>query len=152
MRTPLYALLNVNAAGFDQLLSSWAFYGLALLARRRQRGAARARARRARPPGSPTSVAFGAWFMGSVYYASGAAGRPTLYSFPHRRTPLLVPFAVAAAAFAVGMLVRSRVKPFQPTLLLDGLIVSLAAGALRGRRDVATVSCAAPRRAPPCSR
>ena len=27
----LYALLNVNAAGFDQLLSSWAFYGLALL-------------------------------------------------------------------------------------------------------------------------
>ena len=28
------------------------------------------------------------------------------------------------------MLVRSRVKPFQPTILLDGLIVSLAAGAL----------------------
>ena len=28
------------------------------------------------------------------------------------------------------MLVRSRVKPFQPTILLDGLIVSLAVGAL----------------------
>jgi two-component system cell cycle response regulator len=42
---------------------------------------------------------------------------------------VLIPFAGAAAA-ALAMLVRSRVQPFQPTLLLDGLIVSLAAAAV----------------------
>ena len=57
-------------------------------------------------------------------------------STPSRSTDaLLAPFA-GAAAFAVGMLVRSRVKPFQPTILLDGLIVSLAVGAAGRRRDV----------------
>ena len=57
-----------------------------------------------------------------------AAQTQHLYAFPWR-TRCWLPFA-GAAALAVAMLVRSRVKPFQPTILLDGLIVSLAAGAL----------------------
>ena len=123
----LYALLNVNAAGFDQLLSSWAFYGLALLAL----GASVARpglVHDERAAWVAACAAFAAWFMGSVYYASGGGTDQSLYSLP-LADALLVPFAVAAAA-TIGMLARSRVRPFQPTVLLDGLIVSLAAGAI----------------------
>jgi diguanylate cyclase (GGDEF)-like protein len=123
-----YALLGTGAAdGSGQLAASWAFYALALLAV----GASVARSglvHDERPAWLATSVAFGAWFIGSVYYASGGGAEDTLYSFSLVDV-LLVPFA-AAAAFGVAMLVRSRVKPFQPTILLDGLIVSLGAGAV----------------------
>ena len=63
--------------------------------------------------------------MGSVFYAGGGGAEQDLYAFPMADV-LLLPFAGAAAA-TVAILVRSRVKPFQPTILLDGLIVSLAA-------------------------
>jgi diguanylate cyclase (GGDEF)-like protein len=107
--------------------ASWAFYGLALLAV----GASVARSglvHDERPAWIATTVAFGAWFIGSVYYASGGNAEHSLYSFALIDVAL-VPFA-GAAAFGVAMLVRSRVAPFQPTIVLDGLIVSLAAGAL----------------------
>ena len=123
-----YTLFGAGASDrLGDLAASWAFYGLALLAV----GASVARSglvHDERPAWVATSVAFGAWFIGSVYYASGGSVDDSLYSF-QLEDALLAPFAVAAA-FAVGMLVRSRVKPFQPTILLDGLIVSLAVGAL----------------------
>ena len=124
-----YALFGPGSGdGLGELAASWAFYGLALLARRARAWHARDWSTTSARHGSPTSVAFGAWFIGSVYYASGGSAEDDLYSFP-LVDALLAPFA-GAAAFAVAMLVRSRVKPFQPTILLDGLIVSLAAGAL----------------------
>ena len=122
-----YAVLNVDAAGFDQFFSTWAFYGLALLVL----GAGVARAglvHDERTAWAPACAAFGAWFMGSVYYAGGGGVDQDLYSYP-LADALLIPFAGAAAA-AVAILVRSRVTPFQPTILVDGLIISLAATAL----------------------
>jgi two-component system, cell cycle response regulator len=123
-----YALFGPEStSGWGDMAASWAFYGLALVAV----GASVARSglvHDERPAWIATSVAFGAWFIGSVYYASGGSVDDTLYSF-NIDDALLAPFA-CAAAFAVAMLVRSRVKPFQPTILLDGLIVSLSVGAL----------------------
>ncbi|MGH2979751.1 MAG: HD domain-containing phosphohydrolase [Solirubrobacterales bacterium] len=123
-----YALFAANpASGPGQLAASWTFYALALLAV----GASVARSglvHDERPAWIATSVAFGAWFIGSVYYASGGSAEASLYAFSTVDV-VLAPFA-GAAVFALAMLVRSRVKPFQPTILLDGMIVSLAAGAL----------------------
>ena len=124
-----YALLNVQNAGFDTLFSSWAFYGLALLVV----GAAVARpglVHDERRTWTIAAVAFAAWFMGSIFYASGGDTEKDLYAFPVADA-VLVPFGVAAGA-AMAMLVRSRLQPFQPTLLLDGLIVSLATAAVVG--------------------
>ena len=119
--------MHVDAGGLDRFFSSWAFYGLALIVL----GASVARpglVHDERTAWTAACAAFAAWFIGSVYYASGGDIEHDLYSFP-TADALLVPFAVAAAA-ALALLVRSRVKPFQPTLLLDGLIVSLGVGAL----------------------
>ena len=124
-----YALLNVQAAGFDTLFSSWAFYGLALLVL----GAAVARpglVHDERRTWTVAGVAFAAWFMGSIFYASGGDTEKDLYAFP-LADALLVPFGAAAAA-TLAMLARSRVTPFQPTVLLDGLIIALAAGTVVG--------------------
>ena len=124
-----YAVLKVEAASFDTLFSSWAFYGLALLVL----GAAVARPgliHDERRAWTAACVAFAAWFMGSIFYASGGNTEKDLYAFP-LADALLVPFGVAAA-IAIATLVRTRVKPFQPTLLLDGLIVSLAVAAVIG--------------------
>jgi diguanylate cyclase (GGDEF)-like protein len=123
-----YTLFGGNSSeGVGQQAATWAFYALALLVV----GASVARSglvHDERPAWMATSVAFGAWFIGSVYYSNGGSADETLYS-ASLVDLLLVPFA-GPAIFAVGLLVRSRVKPFQPTLLLDGLIVSLSAGAL----------------------
>ena len=124
-----YAILNVRTAGFDTVFSSWAFYGLALLVL----GAAVARpglVHDERRAWTAAALAFAAWFMGSIFYASGGNAEKDLYVFP-LADALLVPFGAAAGA-AIAMLVRSRIKPFQPTLLLDGLIISLAAGSVVG--------------------
>ena len=121
----IHALLTNPAGG--GLYSGWAFYVLALLVL----GAGIARGglvHDERATWTAASAAFAAWFMGSVFYASGGGTDEDLYAFP-LADALLLPFA-AAAAVAAATLVRSRVRPFQPTILLDGLIVSLAAGAL----------------------
>ena len=121
-----YALLS-DQAGDGAILSDWVFYGLALLVL----GAGVARGglvHDERATWAAASAAFGAWFMGSVFYASGGGAEQDLYAFPVTDA-LLLPFA-AAAGGAAATLARSRVRPFQPTILLDGLIVSLAAGAL----------------------
>jgi diguanylate cyclase (GGDEF)-like protein len=129
-----YALLKHHGGGGD-LFSDWAFYGLALLVL----GAGVARGglvHDERVAWTAGSVAFGAWFMGSVFYASGGAEQD-LSGFPVADA-LLLPFA-AAAGLAVAKLVRSRVTPFQPTILLDGLIVALAAGAVTATIMYATI-------------
>ena len=76
----LYALGPATDA-VGELASSWAFYGLALLAV----GASVARSRTGprRAPGvDPHHVAFGAWFIGSIYYAAGGSVGHNLYSIP----------------------------------------------------------------------
>jgi two-component system, cell cycle response regulator len=127
----LHAAYVLFATGSDEglgkLAASWAFYGLALLAV----GASVARSglvHDERPAWIATSVAFGAWFIGSVFYASGGSTESSLYSFP--LVDVVLTLFVVPAAFALAMLVRSRVKPFQPTILLDGLIVSLSVAAI----------------------
>ncbi len=121
-----YALLGPHA-GLDRHFSTWAFYGLALLVL--AAGVARAGlVHDERRAWAAAAAAFAAWFMGSVFYASGGGVEKDLYAFP-MADALLVPFAAAAAA-TMAILLSSRVKPYQPTLLLDGLIVSLAAGAV----------------------
>jgi diguanylate cyclase (GGDEF)-like protein len=110
----------------NMLDSNWIFYGLALLVL--VAGVARGVfVHDERAPWAPAAVAFGAWFIGSVFYASGGAEQE-LNAFP-LADALLLPFGLAAGA-AVVTVMRSGVTPFQPTLLLDGLIVSLAAGAV----------------------
>ena len=78
-----YALFGPDSdQRVGELAASWAFYGLALLAV----GASVARSglvHDERPAWIATSVAFGAWFIGSVYYASGGSVDDTLYSFSH---------------------------------------------------------------------
>ncbi len=121
-----YVALNRHADGIAGLSSSWAMFGPALLVL--AAGVARVGLMAEdRAAWAAAGAAFAAWFIGSTYYASGAAGDADMYSFP-LADALLLPFAGAAAA-AVAMLVRARVKPFQPTILLDGLIISLAVGA-----------------------
>ncbi len=76
-----YAILDVQAAGFDTLFSSWAFYGLALLVL----GAAVARpglVHDERRAWTAAAVAFAAWFMGSIFYATGGNAEKDLYAFP----------------------------------------------------------------------
>ena len=122
-----YAALNLQADGFDELFSSWALYGLAVLVL--AGGVARAGlVHDERSAWTAACAAFAAWFMGSLYYAGGGGPELDLYAFPVADV-LLLPFAGAAAA-TVAILVRSRVESFQPTILLDGLIVSVAAGAV----------------------
>ena len=121
-----YALLQEHA-GAGEPVSNWTFYGLALIVL--AAGVARGGlVHDERTTWAAASAAFGAWFMGSVFYASGGAAEQDLNGFPLADV-LLLPFAGAAAATAAG-LVRSRVTPFQPTFLLDALIVALAAGAV----------------------
>jgi diguanylate cyclase (GGDEF)-like protein len=75
----------------------------------------------------PATVAFTAWFVGSLYYDSSAhLGSPS--SFQLVDAVLLL--SAGFAALALARLVTSRVEHFQPTLLLDGLIVALATAAL----------------------
>ena len=121
-----YAVLK-EQAGAGEPVSNWVFYGLALLVL--AAGVARGGlVHDERTTWAAGSAAFGAWFMGSVFYASGGAVEQDLHGCPVADV-LLLPFTAAAAAAAAG-LVRSRVTPFQSTFLLDGLIVALAAGAV----------------------
>jgi two-component system cell cycle response regulator len=80
-----------------------------------------------RPVWIPATIAFAAWFAGTLYYD----GTDHLGSLPafHAADVALLSFG-ASAALAIGRLVRSRVDHFQPTILLDGLIVALATASL----------------------
>ena len=86
--------------------------------------------------------------MGSIFYASGGDAEKDLYAFP-LADALLAAVRAPRPPSRSRCSCRSRVKPFQPTLLLDGLIVSLAAGAVVGRPDGRDRSCTASRRARP---
>ena len=72
-----YALLSEPGGG--ELVSDWTFYGLALLVM----GAGVARGglvHDERATWAAASAAFGAWFMGSVFYASGGGAEQDLYA------------------------------------------------------------------------
>lgn len=77
----------------------------------------------------PATLAFAAWFAGSLYY-DGSQPMHSVASF-HPVDLILLSFG-APAVLALGRLVKSRVEPFQPTILLDGLIVALATAAIGG--------------------
>jgi two-component system, cell cycle response regulator len=76
----------------------------------------------------PGAIAFGAWLIGSVYYLGANKGTHSLAGFWIGDIFLLS--AGFVAALGLGRLVKDRVSPFQPTILLDGVIVALAAAAL----------------------
>jgi two-component system, cell cycle response regulator len=74
----------------------------------------------------PATVALAAWLGGSLYYDDlDALGSPSAI----RAADLALLAFGLPASLAVGRLVRSRVEGFRPTIVLDGLIVALAASA-----------------------
>jgi diguanylate cyclase (GGDEF)-like protein len=76
----------------------------------------------------PATIAMVGWFAGTVAYAAGGDALGALSSLSPGDLALACCFAPAAVA--LERLVRARVEPFQRTVLLDGLIFALAAGAL----------------------
>ena len=110
-----YALFGPGSSDrLGELAASWAFYGLALLAV----GASVARSglvHDERPAWVATSIAFGAWFIGSVSYASGGSVDDTLYSFSIDDA-LLAPFAVRGrvCGWDAGALAREAVPAHDP--------------------------------------
>ena len=76
----------------------------------------------------PAAIAFVAWFVGSAYYAGSNRSLESLSAFLTGDMILLC-FG-AAAALAAGRLVKARIEPFQPTILLDAVVIALASSAL----------------------
>jgi two-component system cell cycle response regulator len=120
------ALLGLGDEMLDGDLSNGIFYALLLLA-------ATACVTRAgldegeREVWIAAGAAMSAWAAGSIHYAgTGSLERLTSTWVGD---PVLLGF-FAAAALALGLLVRNQVQPFQPTILLDGVIVTLAAAAV----------------------
>jgi diguanylate cyclase (GGDEF)-like protein len=115
-----------GGGSLDGFFSTWVFYGLAV-------GAVTACIARAyldeaeRDLWITSSLAMCAWLVGSAHYRSGEA-TDRVASFWGGDVLLLCFFG--AAAVALGLLVRRRVRPYQPTFLLDGAIVALAVSAL----------------------
>jgi two-component system, cell cycle response regulator len=73
----------------------------------------------------PAAIAGGAWFVGSAYYGAPGPALERLSSFSFADLALVLFFA--PAALALGRLVPRQIEPFQPTILLDGVIISLGA-------------------------
>ena len=86
----------------------------------------------------PVALAFAAWFAGSAYYAGSDRHLETLSTFVAGDMVLLC-FA-AAAALGAGRLVRARVEPFTPTILLDGMVIAVAVSALGAALMAETLS------------
>ena len=118
------ALFEVGRGPLHTLLVTWAFYVLALGAL--ATCVAQIRARQSEHDvWIPAAVAMGAWVVGSFYYRGSGVAHSSAWSVDL----VLVCFA-GAAALALGRFVRRRVQPYQATILFDGVIVALAAGAL----------------------
>jgi diguanylate cyclase (GGDEF)-like protein len=119
-----HALLGVGGSG---AFATVVFFGLAIFAA----GALIARAgtdETEREVWIAGSAAMTAWALGSFYYAGTDSNPERLASF-WEGDPVLFCF-FAAAALALGLLVRHQVRPFRPTMLLDGLVVALATAAV----------------------
>jgi two-component system cell cycle response regulator len=86
----------------------------------------------------PAAIAFAAWFAGSAYYAGSDRTIESLSAFLGGDVVLLS-FGTAAL-LAGARLVRARVKPFAPTILLDALVVALASSALGAALMAETLS------------
>ena len=86
----------------------------------------------------PAAIAFVAWFVGSAYYAGSDRTIDSLSDFLGGDVLLL---SVGAAAVLAGArLVRARVDPFAPTILLDALVVALTSAALGATLMAETLS------------
>ena len=86
----------------------------------------------------PAAIAFAAWFVGSAYYAGTDRSIDSLSAFLGGDVALLC-FG-AAAVLAGGRLVKSRLEPFAPTILLDTLVVAVACSALGAALMAETLS------------
>jgi two-component system cell cycle response regulator len=86
----------------------------------------------------PAAIAFSAWFAGSAYYAGTDRSIHSLSDFLGGDLVLLS-FG-AAAALAAARLLRSRVEPYAPTILLDALIIAVATSALGAALMAETLS------------
>src|SRR5919197_4499767 len=72
----------------------------------------------------PTTVAFAAWFAGSLYYSDlDRIGSPAAFRLAD---VLLLSFGLVAA-LAAGRLAKSRVEGSQPPILPEGLSVAFTA-------------------------
>jgi diguanylate cyclase (GGDEF)-like protein len=119
--------LHGTQAVFAGGASTWLFYGLAVLAVAAMVARA-ATTEQDRGVWVPAAIAMSAWFLGSALYVGNGEALRSLASFWSGDLVLLASFAVAA--LALGRFARARVEPFQATVLLDGVIVAFAAGAL----------------------
>jgi two-component system cell cycle response regulator len=74
----------------------------------------------------PATAAFAAWLGGSLYYDDlDKLASPSAF----RAADIVLLSFGLPAALAAGRFVRSRIEGFKPTIVLDGLIVALTAGA-----------------------
>src|SRR5436309_1487305 len=106
------------------VLGTWAFYGLAsaaLIACFARIGTHDSR----QDIWIPVAIAMTGWLAGTFHYRESGASITSFWPGDIALVALIVP-----AAFAIGRLVRRQVQPFQGTILLDGVIVALAAGSL----------------------
>jgi diguanylate cyclase (GGDEF)-like protein len=122
-----HALFDPGRGPVEGLFNIWIFYGLAF-------GAVGACSVRAAVSDEDREIwiagglAMIAWGAGSLYYGTAADPLDRLSSFWAGDLVLLCFFV--PAALALGYLVRRQVQPFQPTILLDGVIIALAAAAV----------------------
>ncbi|KKL75556.1 hypothetical protein LCGC14_2053720, partial [marine sediment metagenome] len=121
------ATLGIGGSGLNVLFTNWVYHAIAL-------GATAACVARAilvpseRGVWISLSVGLVAWLAGSVYYAVSAAALDSSLHLPVSDVLFLLFYP--AAAVALALLVRARVRPVQASVLLDGAIAALAVAAL----------------------
>ena len=84
--------------------------------------------REQRPVWTCAALALGCWLAGSIYYTVSGQATQSTPSFSPADLLFMLSFPVAAASLC--LLLRQRVRGFDATLLLDGLIASLAVAAV----------------------
>jgi two-component system, cell cycle response regulator len=117
------SLAGPGTGTLHTVLGTWVFYGLASAA------LIACFARTGTHDGEqdvwiPVAIAMTGWLAGSFHYRESGSSITSFWPGDVALLALIVP-----AAFALGRLVRRQVQPFQGTILLDGVIVALAAGA-----------------------
>jgi diguanylate cyclase (GGDEF)-like protein len=122
-----HALFGVGGDGADRLFDIWLYNAIAAIAL----GLCIVRAvtvKRERAAWISMSIAIGAWIAASL--SAGLSGEAIGQHPAAGITDILHLIFFPAAGAALCLLVRSRVEPFQPSILLDGAIVALAVTAI----------------------
>src|SRR6185503_20076686 len=118
------ALAGTGTSTLHTVLGTWVFFGLAsaaLIACFARIGVHDSE----QDVWIPVAVAMTGWLAGSFHYRQSGASITSFWPGDLVLAALILP-----AAFALGRVVRRQVQPFQATILLDGVIVALAAAAL----------------------